>query len=83
VLASASSYQRATAPGRVGWVVDHADDVDLVEWGGAAGMSFFLSFHLALLGLSEAYWLDDAPDLSCKDSTRQHPTDGCPLSCNR
>jgi hypothetical protein len=46
-------------------------------------MSFFLSFHLALLGLSVAYWLDDAPDLSCKDSTRQHPTDGCPLSCKQ
>jgi hypothetical protein len=39
-------------------------------------MSFHLSFHLALLGRSAAYWLDDPPDGSCKDSTQQHPVDG-------
>jgi hypothetical protein len=46
-------------------------------------MSFRLSFHLALLGLTGAYWLDDPPDLACKDSSRQHPVDGCPLSCKQ
>ena len=45
-------------------------------------MSFCLSFHLALLGPSGAHWLDDASDLSCKDSTGQHTVDGWPLSCN-
>jgi hypothetical protein len=58
VLALASSHQRGRRWG-VGWVVNHAEDLDLVEWGRAAGMSFFLSFHQALLGLSETYWLDD------------------------
>jgi hypothetical protein len=29
-----------------------------------------MSFHLALLGLSGAHWLDDASDLSWQDSTR-------------
>jgi hypothetical protein len=46
-------------------------------------MSFPLSFHLALLGAPGAYWLDDPPDLSCKDSTRQHAVDGWPLSCKQ
>ena len=46
-------------------------------------MSFRLSFHLALLGLSETYWLDDPPDLSCKDSSRQHAVDGSLLSCKQ
>jgi hypothetical protein len=27
-------------------------------------MSFPLSFHLALLGPTEAYWLDDPPNLT-------------------
>ena len=45
-------------------------------------MSFFLSFHLALLGPTGAHWLDDPPEVSCKDSARQHPVDGWPLSCN-
>jgi len=26
------------------------------------------------------YQLDDTPDLSCKDDTRQHVMDGCPLT---
>lgn len=45
-------------------------------------MSFPLSFHLALLGPTGAYWLDTASDLSCKDSTRQHVVDDSRLSCN-
>jgi hypothetical protein len=45
-------------------------------------MSFQLSFHLAPLGPSGAYWLDDALDLSCQDSTRQHSLDDPLLSCN-
>ena len=45
-------------------------------------MSFCLSFHLALLGPTGAYWLDDPSDVSCKDSTRQHPVDDPLLSCN-
>jgi hypothetical protein len=36
-------------------------------------MSFCLSFHLALLGLSGAYWPDDRPDLSCRDRSHQTP----------
>jgi hypothetical protein len=46
-------------------------------------MSFLLSFHLPLLGPTGAHWLDDLSDVSCKDSTRQHPADGSPLSCNQ
>jgi hypothetical protein len=42
-------------------------------------MSFRLSIHLALLGPTGAHWLDDAPDVSCQDSTRQHTVDGWPL----
>jgi hypothetical protein len=49
--------------------------------GGELGMSFCLSFHLALLGTSGAYWLDDRPDLRCQDRPRQHPLDGWRLSC--
>jgi hypothetical protein len=45
-------------------------------------MSFWVSFHPALLSLSGAHWLDDPPDLSCKDSTPQHAVDGSQLSCN-
>ena len=26
--------------------------------------------------------MDETSDLSCKDSTRQYPADGSPLSCN-
>ena len=39
------------------------------------GMSFSLSFHQALLGPTGAYWLDDPPYLSCKESTRQYAVD--------
>jgi len=47
-------------------------------------MSFPLSFHLALLGPTGAHWLDDPPDLSCKETTRQHTEDGrCCLVHNR
>ena len=46
-------------------------------------MSFRLSFHLALLGPTGAYWLDDAPDLSCQDTIRQHAMDGPRLSCKQ
>ena len=51
--------------------------------GGAAGMSFRLSFHQALLGPTGAHWLDDPPDVSCKDSTRQYAVDGSRLSCKQ
>ena len=46
-------------------------------------MSFFLSFHLALLGPTGAHWLDDPPDLTCKDSTGQHAADDPRLSCEQ
>jgi hypothetical protein len=46
-------------------------------------MSFCLSFHQALPGPTGAHWLDDPSDVSCKDSTRQHPVDDPLLSCNR
>jgi hypothetical protein len=39
-------------------------------------MSCRLSFDLAPAGLSGAYWLDDSPDVTCKDSTGQHAVDG-------
>jgi len=39
-------------------------------------MSFRVSFHLPLLGLTRAHWLDDRPDASCKDSTPKYPVDG-------
>jgi hypothetical protein len=38
-------------------------------------MSFRLSFHLPPLGPTGAHWLDDLPDPTCKDSTRQHSVD--------
>src|SRR5207247_782721 len=41
------------------------------------------SFHPALLGPTGAHWLDDPPDLSCKDSTGHHAVDDCPLSCKQ
>src|SRR5215211_7083782 len=66
-----------------GWVVDHAEDLGLIEPGGATGMSFFLSFHLALLGPTGAHWLDGPPDLSDKDSTRQRAADDPLLSCKQ
>jgi hypothetical protein len=47
------------------------------------GMSFSLSFHQALLGATGAYWLDDPPDVSCKDSTRQYAVDDSLLSCKQ
>ena len=47
------------------------------------GMSFWLSFHLPLLGPTGAHWLDDPPDLSCKGSTGQYLADGWPLSCKQ
>ena len=45
-------------------------------------MSFRLSFHQALLGLTGAHWLDDPPEVSCKDSMRQYAVDDARLSCN-
>jgi hypothetical protein len=47
-----------------------------------AYVSFRLSFHQALLGPIGAHWLDDPPDVSCKDSTGQQAVDGPLLSCN-
>lgn len=46
-------------------------------------VSFCLSFHLQLLSPSGTHWLDDAPRLSCKDSTRQYAVDDPLLSCNQ
>ena len=46
-----------------------------------AGMSFSLSFHQALLGLTGAHWLDEPFNLSCKNSTRQYAVDDPLLSC--
>lgn len=46
-------------------------------------MSFRVSFHLALLGPTGAYWLDDPSDVSCKETTRQYPVDGPLLSCKQ
>jgi hypothetical protein len=46
-------------------------------------MSFCWSFHLALLGPSGAHWLDDLPDVTCKESTRQHAVDDALLSCEQ
>jgi hypothetical protein len=45
-------------------------------------MSFWLSFHQALLGPTGPHQLDDPSDLSCKDSTRQYTVDD-PLSCKQ
>jgi hypothetical protein len=39
-------------------------------------MSFCMSFHLALLGPTEAHWLDDTLDLSSQDSIQEHAVDG-------
>jgi hypothetical protein len=46
-------------------------------------MSFPVSFRLPSLGPSGAHWLDVPSDLSCQDSTRQHPVDDPLLSCNQ
>jgi hypothetical protein len=46
-------------------------------------MSFWLSFHLPLLGPTGANWLDDPSDVSCKETTRQHALDGTLLSCKQ
>jgi hypothetical protein len=42
-----------------------------------------MSFHQALLGPTEAYWLDDSSDLTCKNSTRQYAVDDPLLSCKQ
>ena len=44
-------------------------------------MSFRLSFHQALIAITKAHWLDDPPDVTCKDSIRQYAMGGWPLSC--
>src|SRR4029450_12771506 len=46
-------------------------------------VSFRLSFHQGLLAPTGAHWLDNASDLSCKDSTRQHSVDDPLLSCKQ
>jgi hypothetical protein len=46
-------------------------------------MPFCLSFHLALLGPTGAYWLDDPPDVTCKETTRHHAVDDPLLSCKQ
>ena len=40
-----------------------------------------MPFHLVLLGPTEAYWLDDPPNLTCRDRSHQHPLDSWRLSC--
>jgi hypothetical protein len=45
-------------------------------------MSFWVPFHTASLGPTGAHWLDDPPDVSCKEGTRQYAMDGTLLSCN-
>ena len=57
--------------------------VAAVDGPAIAGRSFPRSFHLPLLGLTGAYWLDDPSDLSCKDDTRQHAVDDPLLSCKQ
>jgi hypothetical protein len=46
-------------------------------------MSFRLSFRQALLGPTRAHSLDDPPDLSSKDDTRAHGSDGGVATHNR
>jgi len=46
-------------------------------------MSFRLSFHQALLRPSGAHWLDDPPDLSCKETTCPYGVDDPRLSCKQ
>ena len=45
-------------------------------------MSFHLSFHLGYSSRRGAYWLDDPPDVTCKDSTASTPQTirGCLVS---
>jgi nitroreductase len=42
-----------------------------------------MSFHLALLDVRGAHRLDDPPDLTCKEITRQHAVDDPLLSCKQ
>jgi hypothetical protein len=49
---------------------------------GMRRMSFRLSFHPVSLQRTGAHWLDGPPDLSCKETTRQHAVDDPLLSCN-
>jgi len=58
-------------------------DLDLVDAGGAAGMSFFLSFHHGAPCTTGPHSLDDPSDPTCKDSTRQHSLDDPRLSCKQ
>jgi hypothetical protein len=46
-------------------------------------MSFWLSFHQALLGRTGPHWLDTASNVTCKESTRQYAVDGALLSCKQ
>jgi hypothetical protein len=62
----------------VSWQLDAAQDGVR-----KARRSFRWSFHQGTRGVTERYLLDDAYDLSCKDSTCQHALDGCLLSCKQ
>ena len=42
-----------------------------------------MSFHQPLLGPTGAHRLDDAPDVSCQDSTQEHAVDDPLLSCKQ
>jgi hypothetical protein len=46
-------------------------------------MSVPMSFHPALLGPTGAHGLDDSPDVTCMETTRQHAVDGPRLSCKQ
>jgi hypothetical protein len=75
----ATAAKRAALAG-----TDHkVPDLVLIDRAGVAAKSrksLRWSFHLAPLGPTGAHWPDDPPDVTCKDSTGQHSTDGCPLS---
>src|SRR5215218_5273417 len=51
--------------------------------GGAAGMSFCLSFHHGVPRTTGPHWLDGPSDLSCQDSTCQYVVDDPRLSCKQ
>jgi len=53
------------------------------EWAGGRRRSFHWSFHHGLPATTGVHWLDEAPDLTCQDGTRQHSPGGCPLSCKQ
>jgi hypothetical protein len=49
----------------------------------AVSQSFSWSFHQALVSPTEAQWLDDPTDPTCKDGTRRHALDDPRPSCKQ